>query len=41
MNYYEAKFAREKKAKPTEWQIISNPGSQYCRLVHIGDRRRK
>ena len=35
MNYYEAKFARQRKDNPLDWLIIPNEYTG-CRLVQVG-----
>lgn len=34
MNYYQAKFLRENKKRPTDW-IITTDRTGECRLVHL------
>ena len=34
MNYYEAKFARERKERPTDWLIVES-GANAFRLLEI------
>lgn len=35
MNYYEAKFAREAKERPTDWLIIENSRG-FFKLIQVG-----
>lgn len=34
MSYYEAKFARERKERPSHWVILGS--GDNCRLVYLG-----
>jgi len=38
MDYYQAKFKREQKARPMDWLILPHPGGG-CRLAHLPQTR--
>jgi len=37
MNYYAAKFERERKDRPIDWVIL--PGRSGCRLVNLREKK--